>query len=120
MTDSPTPPLSSGFEFNRPTVIALLYLCSFAAGITGIIGVVLAFVWRGEPMEDWERSHYMYLINTFWIVLAGAILGLVLMIVLIGFLVWGAVSVLVVVRCVMCILNAQKRVAMPNPETWLA
>lgn len=117
----PTPtPVNAGFEFNNPTIISLLYLASFITGITAIVGVVLAFVWRGEARADWEASHYQYLINTFWIGLVGSIAGFVLMIVLIGFLVLMAVAVLVVVRCVMSLLNAQKHAPMPNPSTWLA
>ncbi len=37
-------PVPSGFEFNRPTIVSLLYLGSFITGITAIIGVVLAYV----------------------------------------------------------------------------
>jgi uncharacterized membrane protein len=116
----PTPtPANTGFEFNNPTVISLLYLASFITGITAIVGVVLAFVWRGEPKAEWEASHYQYLINTFWIGLAGSIVGFLLLIVLIGLLVWAAVAVLVIVRSVMSLLNAQKHMPMPNPATWL-
>lgn len=112
----PTP--AASFEFNNPTVISLLYLASFIFGVTGIVGVVLAFVWRSEPNADWEVSHYEYLINTFWIALAGTILGLLLMIVLIGVLVLVAVAGLVIVRSVLSLTNAQKHLPMPNPRSW--
>lgn len=111
---------ASGFEFNRPTVISLLYLCSFFTGITALVGVVLAYVWRGETHEPWETTHYRYLIRTFWLGLLGGILGAMLTLVLIGFLILPAVVVLVVVRCVLSLVNAQKRQPMPNAETWLA
>ncbi len=113
------PPANPGFEFNNPTVISLLYLASLITGITAIVGVVLAFIWRGEPKAEWEVSHYEYLINTFWIGLVGSIAGFLLMIVLIGFLILAAVAVLVIVRSVMSLVNAQKRAPMPNPSTWL-
>ncbi|KHK89399.1 DUF4870 family protein [Novosphingobium malaysiense] len=109
---------ASGFEFNNPTIISLLYLASFVVGVTGIIGVVLAFVWRNEPKADWEVSHYQYLINTFWIALVGSIAGFLLMIVLIGFLVLLATAILVIVRSVLCLINAQKHAPMPNPGSW--
>lgn len=116
----PTPtPANSGFEFNNPTIISLLYLASFITGITAIVGVVLAFVWRDEPKADWEISHYQYLINTFWIGLLGSIIGLLLTIVLIGIPILLAVAVLVIVRSVMSLVNAQKHTPMPNPMTWL-
>lgn len=111
---------TAGFDFNHPTVIALLYLAAFFLGITAIVGIVLAYVWRGEPAAEWEESHYQYLINTFWIGFIGSIISVVLMIALIGFILLPAVLVLVVVRSVLSLVNAQKRQPMPNPATWLA
>jgi len=48
------------------------------------------------------------------------VISFILMIVVIGFLLWIAVAVLVVVRSVLSLINAQKQMPMPNPETWLA
>ena len=110
---------SSGFDLNQPTIISLLYLASFVVGFTGIVGVVLAFIWRGEPKAEWEASHYQYLINTFWIGLAGSILGVILTIVLIGIPLLIAVAVLVMIRSVMSLVAAQKQAPMPNPNSWL-
>ncbi len=117
---SPPPATSGGFDMNRPTIISLLYLSSFILGITALIGVILAFVWKGEPHEDWEATHYQYLINTFWIGLVGTIVGVVTMIVLVGFLVLLATVALCVVRSVLSLINAQKRAPMPNPGTLFA
>ena len=89
-------------------------------GVTSIVGVVLAYVWKGEPHPDWQDSHFQYLINTFWLGLVGSIVSIVLMLVLVGFLLIFAVAVLVIVRCVLSLINAQKQMPMPNPGTWLA
>ena len=120
--DPPPPPpaTSGGFDMNRPTIISLLYLSSFILGVTALIGVILAFVWKGEPHEDWEATHYQYLINTFWIGLVGTIVGIVTMIVLVGFLVLLATMALCIVRSVLSLIKAQKREAMPNPGTLFA
>lgn len=115
-----SPPASASFDFNRPTIISLLYLSSAVLVVTGLVGLVLAYVWKGEPYEAWEESHYRYLIRTFWLGLIGSIIGVLLLIVLIGFLVLIAVGVLVLVRSVLSLVNAQKKLPMPNPETWLA
>lgn len=121
---APTPPQSpapqGGFDFNYPTIVSLLYLSSFVLGVTGLVGVVLAYVWRGESREPWEASHYQYLINTFWIGLIGTVIGLILLIVVVGVFIWIAAMVLVVVRSVLSIVRAQKHEPMPNPGTWLA
>jgi len=126
MNDSPpeetrpaSAPATSGFDLNRPTIISLLYLTSFITGVTGIVGVVLAYVWRGESGAEWEASHYAYLIRTFWIGLIGGVVGAILMLVLIGMLVILAVCVLVIVRSVLSLINAQKQQPMPNPDSWL-
>jgi uncharacterized membrane protein len=116
---SEQPGSSGGFDLNQPTIISLLYLASFVVGITAIIGIVLAYVWKGSPKSDWEMSHYQYLINTFWIGLVGSLVSVMLMVVLIGFLLLPAVIVLVVIRCVMSLLNAQKHQPMPNPGSLL-
>jgi len=114
-------PAGAGFDFNQPTIVSLLYLVSFlTGGLTAIIGVVLAYIWRSQPQAEWEVSHYQYLINTFWIAFIGFFVGLVLMIVLIGFLVLMAVMVLVILRSLLSLLNAQKGLPMPNPGTLLA
>jgi uncharacterized membrane protein len=116
---TPTIGQGGGFDLNRPTIISLLYVASFFVGITGIIGVILAFVWKDEAAHDWTESHYQYLINTFWIGLIGTIVGVILIIVLIGFLILMAVAALVIIRCVMVLVNAQKQQPMPNPGSWL-
>lgn len=111
----PTP--ASSFDFNHPTIISLLYLSSVVLGVTSIVGVVLAYVWKDEAHADWESSHYQYLIRTFWIGLVGSLISILFMIVLIGFLMLVAVGVLVLVRCVMSLVNAQKQQPMPNPTS---
>jgi len=110
-------PASSSFDFNHPTIISLLYLSSVVLGVTAIVGVVLAYVWKGEAHADWESSHYQYLIRTFWIGLIGSVVSVMFMIVLIGFLMLVAVGVLVLVRCVMSLVAAQKQQPMPNPTS---
>lgn len=114
------PVSTGGFDFNRPTIVSLLYLASPVLGITALVGVVLAYVWRGEPHGEWESSHFQYLITTFWLALVGSIVSVMLMMVLIGFLLLAAVWVLVIIRCVLSLVNAQKQLPMPNPATWLA
>jgi uncharacterized membrane protein len=111
---------TTSFDLNHPTIISLLYLSSVILGVTALVGLVLAYVWKGETHAEWETSDYEYLIRTFWLGLVGMIVSIVLMIVLIGFLLMVAVGVLVVVRCVLSLINAQKQMPMPNPQTWLA
>lgn len=115
--NDPPPPANSGFDMNQPTIVGLLYIASFLVGLTGIVGVVLAYIWRGDSKAPWEQSHYTYLIRTFWLGLVGFVVSLVLTVVLIGIPLMIAVAVWVLVRSIVSLLKAQKHEPMPNPET---
>ena len=70
MTESPVPTAEAGkppLLANRPFVIGLLYILGPWTGFTGLIGVVLAYVFRSGEHEEWEASHFRYLIATFWV-----------------------------------------------------
>lgn len=108
----------SGFEFNRPTIIALLYLASCITGVSAIIGVVLCYVWKGEPHQPWEATHYTYLIRTFWIGVIGSVVGIVTLLVGIGFLILLGIGIWSLVRTVLSLVSAQKREPMKDPETF--
>ncbi len=111
------PPANAGFDVNRPTIISLLYLASFITGVTGLVGIVLAHVWRGESHEPWMTSHYTYLIRTFWIGLLASIIAGLLSFILIGLLLFPLIAVWVGVRSVLSMVKAQKHEPMPDPET---
>lgn len=111
------PAPAGGFDLNHPTIISLLYLGSFVVGVTGLVGIVLAYVWRSDDPGGWEQSHYTYLIRTFWFGLLGSVIGAVLSLVLIGIPILIAVAVWVIARSVIALLKAQKHEPMPNPET---
>ena len=110
---------AGNFELNRPTIVGLLYAGSYLTGLSGLIGLVLAYVWKGEPHEPWEATHYTYLIRSFWIGLAAIIVGVFTMLIGIGFLLFGGAGIWFLVRLVLSLVNAQKRQPMPNPETYL-
>ena len=117
MTDSSTS--NSGFDFNQPTIISLLYLSSFVVGITGLVGIVLAHVWQGDNRENWAASHFTYLIRTFWIGFVASLVAIVLTFVLIGALLFPLIAIWVGVRSVMSLIKAQKQEPMPDPGTLL-
>lgn len=116
------PASTNDFQMNRPTIISLLYLGSFLAGITAIIGVVLAYVWQNEGHAAWEDSHYRYHIRTFWI---GIVYGIIaffasmLTLFLLTPLFFGAVAVWYVVRGIRSLLAAQKQEPIRDVATWL-
>ncbi len=111
--------VASSFDFNQPTIVAALFLSAPFFGVTGLIGLVLAYVWRSEKPHGWEATHYTYLIRGFWIWFAGFAIGFVLTFVVIGIFIILAAYALIMVRGVLSIMRAQKQEPMPEPETWL-
>jgi len=113
------PPSNSGFDFNQPTIISLLYLGSFVTGISGLVGIVLAHIWQGENKASWAASHFTYLIRTFWIGFIASILAMILSFVVIGFILFPIIALWVGVRSVMSLVKAQRQEPLPDPNTLL-
>ncbi|QLC25311.1 hypothetical protein HFP57_09945 [Parasphingopyxis algicola] len=111
-------------DTNKPVIIAILYLTSLVLGITGLVAFILALVWKSEPGEGWEASHYDYQIMTFLLWLGTTVLGIILIFTIIGALVGIPLLFLAVVwllvRAIMSLIRALNREPMPNPGTWLA
>lgn len=121
-----------------PAVTYALYLLAFATGgVTAVIGIVIAHVQQGGAGPV-MRTHYTFLIRTFWIGLLLAILGglvggilfalgAVLAIILIGFpimalagLVWMLAAVWFAVRCIVGLVYLSRGEAYPRPYALLA
>lgn len=117
-----------------PIICYALYLLGFATGgLTTLIGVVLAHVQQSTAGEI-MRSHYTFLIRTFWgfllLCVAGGFvfgIGLILAIVLIGFpimavawLIWTGATVWFVVRCIVGLVHLSRGDAYPRPYAVLA
>ncbi len=112
---------------NRPLIVAVLYLGTFFTGVSGLVGIVLAYVFRSGPNEDWERTHFAYLIKTFWIFAAAFALAFVAVIFVVaeapvgGFLALpaAALGILAGARSVLAMINAAQQKPMPKPNSWL-
>ena len=86
-------------------VVYALQAAGFFIGLTWIVAVVMNYVKREEVAGTFLESHFAWQIRTFWWGLAGAVLGAILMIVLIGWLVWIAVGIWAIYRIVKGWLN---------------
>ena len=77
-------------------------------GLIGIIGLILAYVKRGDAAGTWLASHYRWLIRTFWFSLlwgmigglALVLLGLILIGFPIAFGIWIATTIWVLYRLI--------------------
>lgn len=117
----PTTPSSGQFQFNNPTIVSLFYLAGFiAGGLPSIIGVILCYVWKGEPHPGWQDSHFQLHIRTFWFGVLQGLAGFLLIFAAgLGVVVWLWLAVWVGVRTVKALLAAQKELPLANPETLL-
>lgn len=99
-------------------IVYLLYLASIVFGITGIIGVVMAYINKSDA-PDWLNSHYQFQIRTFWIGFFYMCIGILFTFVLVGYLVFLFCTVWLVIRCVKGMKCLDQRREYPNPTTWL-
>ncbi len=114
----PAPSAAQPQSDTTAKVVYVLYLVSFALGITLVVGVIMAYVNVGDAPEP-LKSHYRFQIRTFWIGLLYALLGVVLMFAVVGFLVFAFLAVWLIVRCVKGLKALDRREPYPAVTTWL-
>ncbi len=99
-------------------MIYILYLGSLVIAVTGIVGVVIAYVYRGEASEI-VQTHYRFQIRTFWMGFLFGVIGLLLTVVVLGILVWLFLLIWLVARCVIGLKYLNEGKPVPNPGSWL-
>jgi uncharacterized membrane protein len=82
------------------SLVYLLQALSFVLGVTSIVGVVINYIRLGDVRGTWLESHFVWQLRTFWFQLIWGLVGLVTSVLLIGFLVWGAVYLWTLYRVV--------------------
>lgn len=103
---------------NGAKINYILYLVGIVLGVTGIIGVVMAYINRGDAPE-WLKTHYQFQIRTFWIGLLFMVVGTLLSVVLIGYLVLLFWLVWIIVRCVKGMKALDANQPHPDPTGWM-
>lgn len=111
-----SPSGDTNLAFNAK-IIYILYLVSIAVGLTSIIGVIMAYIYRDQA-PVWLRSHFAFQIRTFWIGLLYVIVSSLFTLLLIGFLMLVAALVWMVVRCVKGMQCLDRGEPVPDPNTW--
>lgn len=64
-----------------------LYFASYVLGFTWIAAIIMNYIKRDEVRGTWLESHVEWQIKTFWISIAGYVIGLLTVFVLVGFLI---------------------------------
>ena len=94
-----------------------LYLVSFVVGISGIIGLVIAYMNRGKG-PAWVDTHYTWAIRTFWIGLLYALVSSILAIFFFGLILLFAPAIWIVVRCVIGLQKVSANQPIERPDSW--
>ena len=74
-------------QSNTIKIVYVLYLASLVFGITGLIGLIVAYVNQAQANEV-EAAHFRFQIRTFWISLLIGLVAVITMVIGIGFLIW--------------------------------
>lgn len=127
-------PMATSEDLTLPIVIYVLYLLAIPTALLSlIVGVVLAYANRDRAGPA-ARSHYDFIIRTFWLSLVwvpvgvlvcvvGAVLSVILIgipILIVGGLMLACGKLWYIVRCIIGIAYAARREAYPRPEALLA
>lgn len=100
-------------------LVYILYLVSLATVITLIIGMVMAYMNRGNSSEPWIDNLYTYAIRTFWMGLLYGFISAITTIIIIGFVLMFLTAVWFVIRCIKGLQAAGRKEPIRNLETWL-
>lgn len=98
-------------------IVYILYLASVVMGVTAIIGLIMAYVYRGES-PNWMVSHYNYQIHTFWKGLVFFVVGVILIPVIIGLLILLCLFVWWIIRNAKGLRAMQARKPIADPTAW--
>lgn len=126
---------------NRAFVTGALFLASIFVQILILIAVPLAYILRRQAEEEWEITHYTYLIRTFWITMGVFALILILLATIVfvielrfnpyvmgpevlNLLSWTALLIFPLIgyygiRCILSLTRSSVRNPMSGPKKWL-
>lgn len=125
MTDMNTPPAEprQTDQWLEPgktnvQVVYFLYIAGMFIPILPLVGLIMAYINRGKA-GGWVDTHYTYLIRTFWIGILYIFVATILVVLLIGVLLYVAIAIWIIVRCILGLQAAGRGEAVKNPECWL-
>lgn len=98
-------------------MIYILYLVSLAAGITSIVGVIMAYLNIGKGAK-WLDAHFRYQIRTFWLCLVYSVISFLLTFIFIGFLLLIVTLVWYIIRNVKGMQALQRKQEPANIESY--
>jgi uncharacterized membrane protein len=94
-----------------------LLIVSLFAGVTAVIAIVIAYVYRSDCPE-WLKSHFDFQIRTFWIGLLYLVVGILTSFIGIGVIILVGAAIWLIVRCIKGIKTLDQQLPHPDPMSW--
>jgi uncharacterized membrane protein len=99
-------------------VIYILLIISTMIGFTGLIALIMAYVFNDDSAE-WLQTHYRFQIRTFWIGFLYATIGIITLGINIGYFILLFTFVWMIVRCAKGLKQLENNQPVNNVESWL-
>ena len=119
MNDSVVADATGASESERNTLLVayVLFCATFVTGIAGIAGVILCHIKIGESSGEFLRSHYRWLIRTFWFSVLWGVICCILLFTIIfsifGGIGFGVLFIWHLYRLIRGLINFSERRPMP-------
>jgi uncharacterized membrane protein len=98
-------------------VIYILLIVGTIVGITGIIGLIMAYVMK-DGSAEWLQSHYRFQIRTYWIGLLYVLIGVFTLTITLGYFILLFTFVWMIVRCTKGLKQLEDNQPVKNLESW--
>lgn len=98
-------------------IVYILYMVGLFFGITGIIGVVIAYI-NKDDAPGWLQTHYQFQIRTFWIGALYIFIGSILSLILVGWFVLLFWVLWLIIRSVKGLKALDQNLAIEEPTRW--
>ena len=98
--NAPTDPLPNEATVQITHITYGLYALGMLTGIFAIAGLIVAYIKRDDAVGSYLASHFGWLIRTFWWGMLWSAIGVILMIVGVGFIILAVVWVWWVYRII--------------------
>ena len=105
-------------EGRTANLIYVLYLLSLIFGVTSLVGLIMAYINKGDAPE-WVQSHYRFQIRTFWIGLLLGVIGFFTAAFVVGILILAFLFIWWIARCVTGMRYFSEGRAHPDPASWM-
>ena len=106
-----------GTEPERSTLLIayILHALGPFTFLTAIAGVIVNHLKVNDTDSGFIRSHHRWLLRTFWFGLLWSVIATVLMVIGIGFIIYGVVVIWYIYRIVRGLLAFSERKPLPTP-----